>query len=47
MGTRSLIAAIVVVGFVQTAHADQKAKVAAKAKEAMESYDLMDYAAPH
>jgi hypothetical protein len=42
MGTRSL-AVVIAFGFVASAHADPKGDIQAKSKEAMESYDLMDY----
>ncbi len=46
MGTRSWVAvAVVVLGFANAANADPKAEIQAKSKEAMESYDLMDYEA--
>jgi len=46
MGTRSFawVASVVLaVGFVEPAFADPKGDISAKSKEAMESYDLMDY----
>ena len=44
MGTRSWVAvAVVVLGFANAANADPKADIQAKSKEAMDSYDLMDY----
>ncbi len=46
MGTRSFawVASVVLaVGFVAPAFADPKGDISAKSKEAMESYDLMDY----
>ncbi|MDB4963136.1 MAG: hypothetical protein JWP01_3135 [Myxococcales bacterium] len=48
MGTRSLawvvaVIAVVAVGRVTPASADPKGDIAAKSKEAMESYDMMDY----
>jgi len=45
MGTRSVVAAIVLSAFAGVAWAGPKEDVQAKAKEAMESYDMMDYAA--
>lgn len=45
MGTRSAVAAIVLSAFAGVAWAGPKEDVQAKAKEAMESYDMMDYAA--
>lgn len=49
MGTRSLVAwaavLTVAVGLARTAAADPKGDIAQKTKEAMESYDLMDYEA--
>jgi hypothetical protein len=46
MGTRSLVALaalLVALGVARPAAADPKADIAQKSKEAMESYDLMDY----
>ena len=46
MGTRSWVAsAVLILGFASTAHADPKGDIQAKNKEAMESYDMMDYEA--
>ncbi|MBA3395637.1 MAG: tetratricopeptide repeat protein [Deltaproteobacteria bacterium] len=45
MGTRGLVAAIVFCAIAGSAWADPKSDVQAKTKEAMESYDSMDYAA--
>jgi hypothetical protein len=49
MGTRSLVALAVAVvvglGWTRSAAADPKAEIAQKSKDAMESYDLMDYEA--
>lgn len=49
MGTRSLVAwaatLVVSVGFARAAYADARGDIAQKSREAMESYDLMDYEA--
>ena len=44
MGTRAWVVAAVLVGSsASSARADTKADISSKSKEAMESYDLMDY----
>ncbi len=45
MGTRGLVAAVVFCAFAGSAWADPKSDVQAKTKEAMASYDAMDYSA--
>ena len=46
MGTRSWVAsAVLILGLASSAHADPKGDIQAKNKEAMESYDMMDYEA--